>query len=144
MVCASKKQNIAYTDIEPSFYNLVYKKYEKEMKLEANADFYAVAFFFWTFLDFRKRDKPPITLVEKNGIVCIETSFSKVKDLKAREQQIIVALFSEIVIGMLKPKSSNVSYEIEQMVASLSTNYDVKKTIDEGEIFQLAAFFRDL
>jgi len=33
MVCASKKQNIAYIDIEPGFYDLVYKKYE-EMKDE--------------------------------------------------------------------------------------------------------------
>jgi len=127
-----------------SRYNNIKQRYERNMKLKAEQDYYATAYFFWTFLDCKKVAKPPIALFEKNGVRRIETSFSIVEGLEEIVQEITVSLLTEVTINILKPKSNNVTDRIDEIIKNLSTTYNGKESLDEGAIFLLAAIFRNL
>jgi len=128
-----------------SGYKNIKQKYEKEMKLVTKQDYYAVAYFFWIFLDLRKLDKPPIDFFDVNGDRYTETSFSIKKGLKeVLRKEVSVALLAGITIDILNPKSNDVVDKIEEIIKNLSTAYDKNKSFDVAAIFELAAFFRDL
>jgi len=126
-------------------YDDIKKKYENGMKLKTKQDYYAVAYFFWIFLDLKEIDKPPMDFFDVNGDRYTETSFSIKKGLKeVLRKEVTVALLAGITIDILNPKSNDVVDKIEEIIKNLSIAYEKNGSFDEAAIFELAAFFRDL